>query len=243
MTWPVVVLCGLIGAPEGQTPRGEVEQALEEVLLSREYQRFVRKPGEDSWLRRMLEDSFGPAERRESRSSTSTGPGALVLVAQGIVYMAVFTVIALVLLLIIKSVLSRLPGKTPTVAGEDSVPEASLETSHPPGEQASEEYLKRSLSLAAQGDYGSAIREVLLSCMSWLERAGLIRYRRGLTNRDYVRAARRNPGCGQALAVIARNFEEVFFGRRSATAERYEKCLENHRAAFHGREEENSLAG
>ncbi|MFM7055580.1 MAG: hypothetical protein ACKO2P_01520 [Planctomycetota bacterium] len=63
----------------------------------------------------------------------------------------------------------------------------------PPGELPAATYEGRARRYAADGNYRMAIRELLLGSMSWIERAGLIRYRRGLTNRDYVRCVCR-PG-------------------------------------------------
>jgi hypothetical protein len=110
----------------------------------------------------------------------------------------------------------------------------------PPGELAASTYQSRAINLAATGDHGAAIRELLLGSMSWIERAGLIRYRKGLTNRDYLRCVWRRQDKRNAFLTTATQFEYVYFGRRNPTAEMFEQCLADFRGAFH--EEETPTA-
>ncbi|MBN2489875.1 MAG: DUF4129 domain-containing protein, partial [Planctomycetes bacterium] len=78
-------------------------------------------------------------------------------------------------------------------------------------------------------DYRTAIAQLLLGGMSWLERAGAIRFRKGLVNRDYLRAAGRHPEFRSGLHAIVGHFEETHFGRRAATPERFATCLDHFR--------------
>jgi hypothetical protein len=110
----------------------------------------------------------------------------------------------------------------------------------PPGDLAASTYESRAINLAATGDHRAAIRELLLGSMSWIERAGLIRYRKGLTNRDYLRCVWRRQDKRNAFLTTATQFEYVFFGRRNPTAEMFEQCLASFRGAF--REEETPTA-
>ncbi|MCA9063518.1 MAG: DUF4129 domain-containing protein [Planctomycetaceae bacterium] len=102
----------------------------------------------------------------------------------------------------------------------------------PPGEQAALTYEHRALQLAAEGNYRKAIRELLLGSMSWIERSGAIRFRQGLTNRDYVRAVWRQRPVRDAFGRIALNFERVYFGRRTATEEMFQQTLVSFQGAF-----------
>lgn len=106
-----------------------------------------------------------------------------------------------------------------------------------PGELPPAIYETRAMRLAAGGDYRAAIRELLLGSMSWLERSALIRFRRGLTNRDYDRSIWRRPEKRQAWVATASQFELVYFGRRQPTQEMFETCLIEFQGAF--REEES----
>jgi hypothetical protein len=105
-----------------------------------------------------------------------------------------------------------------------------------PGELPPSAYEARALKLAKTGDYRAAIRELMLGSMSWLERAALIRYRRGLTNRDYLRCIWRRQEKRTAYLATASQFELVYFGRRQPTPEMFETCLTEFRGAFHDEE-------
>ena len=95
-----------------------------------------------------------------------------------------------------------------------------------------EHYLERARALAGEGEFRPAIREVLLAGLSWTERKGLIRFRRGLTNRNYLRVLRREGTARESLAGIVLQFEEIYFGRRVATAERFQQCFAQFQAGF-----------
>ncbi len=102
----------------------------------------------------------------------------------------------------------------------------------PPGEIAVTTYETRAVQFAGAGNYPAAIRELLLGAMSWVERAGLIRYRKGLTNRDYLRAIRRQSEKRSSFEVVAAAFEYIFFGRRPATRDMFDRCLVSFQEAF-----------
>ena len=106
----------------------------------------------------------------------------------------------------------------------------------PPGELPASTYEGRARRYAADGNYRMAIRELLLGSMSWSERSGLIRYRRGLTNRDYVRSVWRRQTQRDAMLQTASNFELIWFGRRTPTEDMFIACLTGFQGAF--REEE-----
>ncbi len=120
----------------------------------------------------------------------------------------------------------------PNRGGIPSIGDVALELAMPPGELAASTYESRAREYAKKGDYQTAIRELLLGSMSWIERAGLIRFRRGLTNRDYVRAVWRQEDRRGAYLVTGTEFELVFFGRRTATSEMFDRCLTAFQGAF-----------
>lgn len=102
----------------------------------------------------------------------------------------------------------------------------------PPGEFAASTYESRALKLAAEGRFQPAIRELLLGSMSWVERAGMIRFRKGLTNRDYIRAVWRDEPKRFAFGKTALEFERIYFGRRTATQQMFDTCLQAFQGAF-----------
>jgi hypothetical protein len=154
-----------------------------------------------------------------------------------LIFVCVAAVIFVLIALIVKSIEAR---KKKASDGLDELGDALADITAPPGELAASTYEGRAIQMARDGNYRAAIRELLLGSMSWIERAGLIRYRKGLTNRDYVRSVWRRMDKREAYLMTATQFEYVFFGRRIPTAEMFEQCLTSFRGAF--REEETPTA-
>ncbi|VAX41541.1 hypothetical protein MNBD_PLANCTO02-564 [hydrothermal vent metagenome] len=102
-----------------------------------------------------------------------------------------------------------------------------------PGEIPADVYVTRAREFAAQGLYNEAVAQLLLGAMSNIERAGLIQYRKGLTNRDYLRVIRSNKGPYQAFRLIVRTYEPIGFGRRNANEAHFEKLLAGYQQGFH----------
>jgi hypothetical protein len=155
----------------------------------------------------------------------------------GLIIVAVLAVAVFLISMVVKSAEKRRSAKLRHAEIGKEHPE-HLTT--PPGELPANLYEHRALQLAADGNYQAAVRELLLGSMSWIERAGLVKYRRGLTNRDYVRSVWRRREKRDAFAVVALEFERIYFGRRTATEQRFLNCLEHFRGAF--REEEQPVA-
>lgn len=175
----------------------------------------------DGWLSRWLEGTLGLSE---------SAVRVVLIVLVVLVILAVTLIIALLLRRIEKR--RRLSGLLP----EDAL--LAAEITAPPGELPASTYEGRARLYAAEGNYRMAIRELLLGSMSWTERAGLIRYRRGLTNRDYVRSVWRRHAQRDALIATASSFELIWFGRRTPTEEMFLQCLAGFQGAF--REEETA---
>ena len=108
------------------------------------------------------------------------------------VYALVGALLIVVLAFILKTALSTHRQKS--LPREDA--QAHLvQAGATPGETPPEQYWARAEKLQAQKDYKGAIRELLLGAMSATERRGLIRHRRGLTNRGlHLGGARRDAG-------------------------------------------------
>lgn len=160
--------------------------------------------------------------------------------AQLTLVLAIIAVLAVLLVIVARVVRARDQSRLRPGDLLDAEGQLLGDLSVPPGELSAATYEGRALRLASEGNYRAALRELLLGSMSWIERAGLIRYRRGLTNRDYVRSVWRRTDKREAFTVTALEFERVFFGRRTATAEVFEACLISFQGAF--REEEQPTA-
>jgi len=68
--------------------------------------------------------------------------------------------------------------------------------------------------------------------MSATERSGLIRFRRGLTHRDYLRALRGRNRPHQALRTIVGVYEPICFGRRPAQIDHFQTSLDGYETGF-----------
>ncbi len=149
-----------------------------------------------------------------------------------IVWVLVGILLAIIVAFIIKSASVRIADEKERTRVASDLDTDAIQPSTPPGEIPSDEYMHRAMELARQGDNRRALRQLVLGGMSWIERAGLIRFRKGLTNRDYVRAVYRREQQRKRFAGIILNFERVYFGRREASDEQFQKCLTEYKNAF-----------
>ncbi|NNJ28172.1 hypothetical protein LzC2_42840 [Planctomycetes bacterium LzC2] len=74
---------------------------------------------------------------------------------------------------------------------------------------------------AAAGRYGDAVGILLGGLTDRVELAGLIRPRRGLTAREYLRAARPDAALHPALNTVVKVYEPLGYGRRPGRLEQY----------------------
>jgi hypothetical protein len=217
----------------------DIGAALEQVLSSPEYRRLDRTEPEPeteesslpNWLERLLDWLAEWLSSSSSDEETAEIQLPNLYWLRWVVYAIVAVVLTLVVTLIVKAILERASREKPA---EPSPRAATSEevTSTPPGEHPSQEYLRRALTLAETGDYRAAIRQLLLGTMSWIERHDLIRYRRGLSNRDYIRAVSGRSPLLDSLSRIVLHFERVYFGRREASKQGFQECLQHFRKAF-----------
>ncbi len=220
---------------EGVLDSGEVQQTVKDILSDPEYRHLFREKATareteelPDIMKEFLEWLFG--EDDEAGAPTEARQPSLNL-GQWLLYSAIVILVA-ILLIIAVNLFRRMSFNQQDdefLLGEDQ--EAITPTS-PPGDIPSNEYEQRALLVAGRGDFRSALRELVLGAMSWTERAALIRYRRGLTNRDYVRALWSDLPRRESLQEIILEFERVFYGRRPATKEAFEKCLIEFRQSF-----------
>ena len=74
------------------------------------------------------------------------------------------------------------------------------------------------------GDFDAAIIYLFSYQLVEMDRHHLIRLARGKTNRQYLRELRSRPELQAILAKTILAFEEVFFGRHSLSAGRFDQC-------------------
>ncbi len=163
-------------------------------------------------------------------SAAMSGIGTLIT---GIFWIVIAAVALAMIYFIVKAFLDR--DTSEDIKDEKSLAVSDMpeeEPERPPGEIPADVYITRARELAAQGLYNEAVAQLLLGAMSKIERAGLIKYRRGLTNRDYMRAIRSKQGPHQAFRLIVRTYEPIGFGRRNAKASHFEKSLLGYEQGF-----------
>ena len=178
-----------------------------------------------------------PASRPSGSFNWDFGLGSLANAFVIVVIAIIVLVLVVIAAMIVKSIDAKKRNRDGLLSDSDDM---LSDVTAPPGELAASTYESRALQFAATGNYRAAIRELLLGSMSWIERAGLIRYRKGLTNRDYLRSVWRRVDKREGYLTTASQFEFVYFGRRIPTAEMFEMCLASFQGAF--REEEAPTA-
>jgi hypothetical protein len=205
----------------------QIQRTVQDVLADPEYRHLFRErpqlradqelPG---WLERFLDWLFG-------RNSRGVELGEPWLDFGRIVFYLAMGVLVVLLIVLLAGLLRRmeLPQAGPPTAADAE----AVSPTQPPGDLPANEYERRALQAAAAGDYRSPRRELVLGAMSWTERTGLIRYRRGLTNRDYIRAVWRQTERRESLMRIVAAFERVFYGRRPAEEATFADCLKDFR--------------
>ena len=175
------------------------------------------------------DSSFAP-----SASFGSFGAGmAGLFKLLGILAIAVMVVV--IIALIVKSIQDRETRLDEELTGTLQNDVGELETEHPPGEYPSEEYLRRAAEFARQGAFREAVAFVLLGAMSEVESRGFIRYRKGLTQRDYFRTVRRHETIGPAYRTLLKLYEPLGFGRRTAELKHYQTAVKSFTGGFRDR--------
>jgi Domain of unknown function (DUF4129) len=183
-----------------------------------------------------------PKDSRSSSSSgptiTASGPGAVIGgILQVVGWIITAIVAAAMLFMIGKGIVAlvawfRERDKDITDATDAAIANNPLEPDKSPGELPADVYIQRARELAASGKYREAIAQLLLGGMSNLERAGVVKYRKGLTHRDYVRASRSQPREYQSMRAMVRLYEPLGFGRRTPTPKHFERSLSAYEAGF-----------
>jgi hypothetical protein len=211
----------------------EVRQTVNDVLADPEYRHLHDK--EESkpertefpqWLKDFLEWLFeDDSTSQEKKTETVFSFGE-------VLYYLALAALAVALVYLVVAIIRSSDGMADVDPSEFSADAEAIIPTQPPGDVPTNEYERRALAAAQAGDFRSGLRELVLGSMSWTERAGLVRYRRGLTNRDYVRAVWRMADRRESLLQISAAFERVFYGRRVADEATFESCLVEFRQSF-----------
>ena len=106
----------------------------------------------------------------------------------------------------------------------NAVREVSLsEASAPEQALTSAAALDSAQQLAGTGDYRSAMRQLYLSTLLWLDEHAYLRYDRSLTNREYLRTLTKAPALRDALQPVVEAFDHVWYGFAPISAPEFER--------------------
>ena len=160
---------------------------------------------------------------------------ALGYLLQGLAYLAIAAVVVLIIVLIVRAV-ATWERSSQSTAGSVSDGVRLLDDEHSPGDTPADEFVRQARELAAAERFQEAIARLLLGGMSHIERERLIRYRRGLTLRDYLRVLRGRDSTWQGFRTMVDQYEPLTFGRRPATRDCFDSALHGYELAFAVRE-------
>jgi hypothetical protein len=208
----------------------QIRRDIDDILAQPEFRRLraeAPKPQAEiqtpEWLKKFF-DWLG--DLLSKTGSAVSGLGALL---QVLVYAVLAAICALIIWLVVRAV-NRYRARHNTGLKGRSYEEGEADL--PPGDLPADEYLRRAMELADRGKFREAIAQLILGAMSFTERHGLIRFRRGLTHRDYLRALRSQAVPHQALRTIVNVYEPICFGRRPAHFDHYRTSLDGYQTGF-----------
>lgn len=211
-----------------------IEQDTKQILSRPEFRHLTQQRETASDLPFDLEKFLKQAQEQETNNTEPIffAFGGIVLLFLS--YTIIFCICCLILYLLYRSFkgVDYEQKKNDDTQTKQLQGEMSMEQIVSPAENEASIYLQRANKFAKSGDYHTAIIQLLYGSMSFIERSGWIRFRKGLTYRDYLRAARPHGLPGDSFRQIIRTYEPLGFGRREATKEHFESTLHSYEAAF-----------
>lgn len=209
----------------------QIRRDLDEILAQPEFRRLrveAPKPATETELPEWLKNFFEWLGKvLGNAGSVFAGLG---MVVQSLAYAILAALCCLIIWLVVKAVNNYRARHNTGLGSRRSYDEGEAEI--PPGDLPADAYLRRAAELAEKGMFREAIGQLILGAMSCTERSGLIRFRRGLTHRDYLRALRGRAQPHQALRTIVGVYEPICFGRRPAQRDHYHTSLDGYQTGF-----------
>lgn len=245
-----LVLCGSLAAapsesppsrtvpssqPSGDKPLTEsdaVHRELDEILSQPEFRRVrfqpqtaKKSPTIPKWLSDFAE---WLGRHLDFIPRLLGGTGSF---AQMVAYLVLAAVAALIVMVVVRALRAYQKRLDRTL--RLSLPEEG-ELDAPPGDVSSNEYAAKAQKLAAEGRFREAVGYLVLGAMSFAERQGFIRFRRGLTHRDYLRALQSQQQLQRAFRGIVRIYEPLCFGRREPHRDHFDESWHTFMSHFLG---------
>ena len=181
-------------------------------------------------------------DSNETEDSSAFGAGSLGgffsaslgFILHGVAWFFLIAVCVLIVFLIVKAIIDYERPLKLEASGEGGTSFENEEPELVPGILPANVYFNKARELADAGKYREAIAQLRFGAMSDVERSGLIKYRSGLTHRDYVRALREDESLSLAMRNMVRTFEPLGFGRREATRQHFDQTLSHYEKGFRG---------
>jgi hypothetical protein len=217
----------IVHAQDSELDEQLIRRQLDEVLAQPEFSRLriatpptVETPG---WFER-FSNWLLDLSPRWNFDPTNTGLFGFLKLVPAIVGVIVVAGIIMLIIKLINNWRSR------RIETEGNLPSLDVSVgATPPGELPADEYLRRAQLAAANGIFSEAIAQLLLGTLSATERHGLIRFRKGLTYRDYRRALRKIRPAQEAFQQLCGIYLPVGFGRRQAGRDQFDESLRHYR--------------
>jgi hypothetical protein len=208
----------------------DIEKEFDDIFSQSEFRALrEKKPQPETeapeWLKKFWE---WVKSLFQGSGSNFSGLGVIV---QILAYVVLAAICCLIIWLVVRAVNKY--RERQTIGGRLRGSAEEGEGEIPPGDLPADEYLRRAAELAEKGLFREAIGQLILGAMSRTERGGLIRFRRGLTNRDYLRALRGRGMQHQAFRTIVGVYEPICFGRRPAQIDHFRTSLDEYQTGFH----------
>jgi hypothetical protein len=209
-----------------------VRDAASEVLDGPEFRGLPRLDlGTDATAPKPLRPKKEEVESEEVRVNTPSASSDFLV---GLFGSAISLVVAVVLAAVLAAIVAlivlgirrwereeRRSAENETDVAIDEEAESAIT----PGERPADEWLAAARDAASAGRFDEALALLLLGAMSHAERSGLIRPRRGLTYRDYLRAIPRSSAWHPTLTALVNAYAPVGFGRRDATSAAFDTAV------------------
>ncbi|MBN2525747.1 MAG: hypothetical protein JXR76_05075 [Deltaproteobacteria bacterium] len=150
-------------------------------------------------------------------------PGALVPLG----YLLGGLVLAVIVFFVVRALILRMPSEDTPLNMEDvDFDEEDMRVSRIHRVDPAS-LLDRANEAARTGDYKRAVGYLYLLSLSILSRGGIVELEKSTTNWNILRQTFKNGGPDVAMKIIVRHFEDLFFGNKSPTFERYEQVRQN----------------
>lgn len=220
-------------SPAASPETDDLRRELDEILAQPAFRRIrhrqmeaekVSTPSDLSWLEKPFKWLW------ELLTSGAKGMSGLGGIWSVLAWTALAIVVCLIIWLIVRAINSYRHAQavlvTKTLRAEEG------EQDLPPGDVSADEYRRRASEFAAEARFREAIGQLILGAMSRTERQGLIRFRRGLTHRDYLRALRSREMAHGSFRTLVGIYEPICFGRRPASNENFQAAEKAYATGF-----------